>query len=838
MQCGGRALCRRLRVADGEMHRGGRLQHGCAFARRRGVEALRQLANRSQRRRRVAARDRDLRAPPLPPRVGLRADMRVDAIDRCVGVFVAAAPVQETRTRQRRAGVDVPFVEHRRRSRGRGEDRFRFVEPRAIDPHFGREDGGLEQLRGIAASHAVRGGDAAQLLEAAVLAAEMWIDRARLDEAEAVLAAAATSASVLDERDVHARAALARARLLYWRGRYEDAYAAIDRVDPHVGAQADARRQRWRAKIAIARGDSPTALRAIGELTQRLDAATARERAAVLQTAAAVHLAVGDAQAAAERATTALHAARQARDPLRAVRTRIVLAEALRRAGVTSAASVQLHHVRRYARTLPPLLQMRLSPADHVSTLRPLALLLPPDRPRNGIVGVPVVDHVIAIVRACQVADDELVVLADVCARLREQLYAASVAFVAGASANLAVLAADGPRADLDVAHRAIDAGIVIPPHRHDDRIAAAAPIQYGGSTIGALTARWTLGSAQDQSAAAAVLATTAVAAAPIVTAALARRERVVATTGRELLGTTAIMEQVRRLIDRAAAAPFPVLIDGESGSGKELAAHAIHRGGPRRDRPFRTVNCAAIPDDLAEAELFGHVRGAFTGAVGDRTGVFEEAHGGTLFLDEVGELTPRAQAKLLRVLQEGEIRRVGENLPRRVDVRVVAATNRDLPKECDAGRFRIDLLYRLDVIRISMPPLRERAEDIPLLVDHFWREAAGRINSRAALSASTLAALARYHWPGNIRELQNVLASLAVRCPKRGVVPPSALPPVFASPQGSPSWRLEEARRTFEERFVRAALARSGGHRARAAAELGVSRQGLTKLMSRLGIS
>jgi transcriptional regulator with PAS, ATPase and Fis domain len=300
----------------------------------------------------------------------------------------------------------------------------------------------------------------------------------------------------------------------------------------------------------------------------------------------------------------------------------------------------------------------------------------------------------------------------------------------------------------------------------------------------------------------------------------------------------TPAMEQVRRLIERAAPAPFPVLIDGESGVGKELVAQAIHRGGTRRDRPFRVLNCAAIPDDLAEAELFGHVRGSFTGAVGDRPGVFEEAHGGTLFLDEIGELSPRAQAKLLRVLQEGEVRRVGENLSRRVDVRIVAATNRDLRAECEASRFRLDLLYRLDVIRIALPPLRDRAEDVPMLVEHFWRDAAGRLNSRATLSASTIAALARYHWPGNVRELQNVLAALAVRCPKRGVVPPSALPPAFVAPQGSPAWRLEEARRTFEERFVRAALARSGGHRGRAAAELGVSRQGLTKLMSRLGIS
>ncbi len=281
------------------------------------------------------------------------------------------------------------------------------------------------------------------------------------------------------------------------------------------------------------------------------------------------------------------------------------------------------------------------------------------------------------------------------------------------------------------------------------------------------------------------------------------------------------------------------MLVDGESGSGKELVARAIHRGGPRRQRPFCTVNCAALPDDLVEAELFGHARGAFTGAVAERAGVFEEAHGGTLFLDEVGELAPRAQAKVLRVIQEGELRRVGENVSRRVDVRLVAATNRDLQREVEAGRFRLDLLFRLDVVHITVPPLRERRDDIPLLAEQFWRESTGRIGSRATLAASTISALARYDWPGNVRELQNVLAALAVRSPKRGIVPPSALPVNVANLSPDVGlWRLDQARRTFEERFVRAALVRTGGHRGRAASELGVTRQGLTKLLTRLGIA
>ena len=292
-------------------------------------------------------------------------------------------------------------------------------------------------------------------------------------------------------------------------------------------------------------------------------------------------------------------------------------------------------------------------------------------------------------------------------------------------------------------------------------------------------------------------------------------------------------MSALRQTIERAAAAPFAVLIEGESGSGKELVARAIHRGSARRHKPFCTLNCAALPDDLVEAELFGHTRGAFTGAVAERAGVFEEAHGGTLFLDEIGELTPRAQAKVLRVIQDGELRRVGENVSRRVDVRIVAATNRALAREVEAGRFRLDLLYRLDVVHITVPPLRERREDIAVLAEHFWRDATDRVGSRATLGAATLAALARYDWPGNVRELQNVLAALAVRTPKRGVVPPSALPPCFAERGPADSRSLDEARRTFEHRFVRAALVRTGGHRGRAAAELGVTRQGLTKLMT-----
>jgi transcriptional regulator with GAF, ATPase, and Fis domain len=306
-----------------------------------------------------------------------------------------------------------------------------------------------------------------------------------------------------------------------------------------------------------------------------------------------------------------------------------------------------------------------------------------------------------------------------------------------------------------------------------------------------------------------------------------------------ELVGASAAINEVRRAVTRAAAAPFAVLIEGESGVGKELVARAIHCLSARRERRFCDLNCAALPDDLLESELFGHARGAFTGAITDRAGLVEEADGGTLFLDEVPDLSPRAQAKLLRVLQQQEVRRVGESFSRKVDVRIVSAVNRDMRGEAAAGRFRQDLLYRLDVIRIRVPPLRERPEDVPVLAQHFWRLLAPRVGTRATLAHNTITALARYSWPGNVRELQNVMSALAVAAPPHGQVRSSLLPSVISgSPAASLPTRLAEARVEFERRFIETALARAGGRRARAARELGLSRQGLLKMIMRLGLS
>ena len=297
-------------------------------------------------------------------------------------------------------------------------------------------------------------------------------------------------------------------------------------------------------------------------------------------------------------------------------------------------------------------------------------------------------------------------------------------------------------------------------------------------------------------------------------------------------------METVRRAVMKAAASPFPVLIEGESGAGKELVARAVHAASIRRGRRFCALNCAAIADELVEAELFGHTRGAFTGAVAERVGLFEECQGGTLFLDEVAELSARVQAKLLRTLQEGEVRRVGESGTRKIDARIVAATNRPLNGEVSAGRFRNDLRYRLDVLRIAIPPLRERLEDIPPLVRHIWSVLAKRTGSRAVLSPSALSTLGAHDWPGNVRELQNVLASAMVAGPQRGVIGPHGLPShIMRTTAMTSRATLADARREFEERYVRAALARSGGRAIVAARELGVSRQGLRKLTTRLGL-
>ncbi len=456
--------------------------------------------------------------------------------------------------------------------------------------------------------------------------------------------------------------------------------------------------------------------------------------------------------------------------------------------------------------------------------------------------GWEMVDDFVDVLRLCQDIEDEQTALARVGAFVRERLQASSVAFVVREGRTPRVITRVGSTAaGVDLALRTMETGVPVAPSRSEGPVESACPVRHAAEVIGALWCRWSAGMPIAPQQASTLLGIAAAAAAPSVRLALARVPPVVRNNPvPELVGESAVMTAVRDAIVRAAASPFSVIVEGESGSGKELAAHAIHGRSPRRHRRFCAINCAALVDDLVEAELFGHARGAFTGATTDRPGLFEEAGGGTLFMDEIAELGARVQAKLLRVLQEGEVRRVGESLVRKVDVRIVAATNRPLAGEVASGAFRADLWYRLDVIRITLPPLRERIEDVPVLAHHLWRGLAERTGSRAVLSPATVSALAAYDWPGNIRELQNVLASILVSAPPSGLVGPAALP-VHVARVAAINTRLStlaEARRQFEERYVRAALARAAGRTAAAAKDLGISRQGLVKLMGRLGIA
>jgi transcriptional regulator with PAS, ATPase and Fis domain len=450
------------------------------------------------------------------------------------------------------------------------------------------------------------------------------------------------------------------------------------------------------------------------------------------------------------------------------------------------------------------------------------------------------VDEFVGVLRLCQDTEDERVALSRVGAYVRERLQASSVAFVVRDGPSVRTLGSAGlQQADVDAALTAIESGCAVAAPADCGPTSSAAPVRYAADVIGALSARWSAGVPVSRNDAAALLGVAAVAAAPSLRGVLDRERPAPNTAVPELVGESPGIRAVREAVVRAAKSPFPVLVEGESGVGKELVARAIHRGSSRRDRKFSAINCAALVDDLVEAELFGHVRGSFTSAHADRPGLFEEVSGGTLFLDEVAELGTRVQAKLLRTLQEGEVRRIGESFTRRVDVRIVAATNRPLAVEVNAGRFRRDLWYRLDVIRIPIPPVRERLEDIPLLVRHIWADLSMRTGSRATLAGSAIGALAAYDWPGNVRELQNVLASMMVSAPRRGVVGSSLLPAhITRAAALTPASTLQAARLQFETRFIRAALARANGRTAVAARELGVSRQGLAKILTRLGLA
>jgi DNA-binding NtrC family response regulator len=315
------------------------------------------------------------------------------------------------------------------------------------------------------------------------------------------------------------------------------------------------------------------------------------------------------------------------------------------------------------------------------------------------------------------------------------------------------------------------------------------------------------------------------------------------------LIGSGPAMQRVFAAIQKVAETDLTVLVRGESGTGKELVAQALHQRSPRRDRPFVAVNCAAISAELVESELFGHEKGAFTGADARRLGRFETAHGGTIFLDEIGDMAPETQAKVLRVLQERTLVRVGGTQPIGVDVRVVAATHRHLEQEVARGSFREDLYYRLRVVELVLPPLRERAEDVPALALRFLAQVSERLGRAAPrLGAGAFAALVRHAWPGNVRELRNAIEQAAVLAsgPVIGEddlrldgAPANAAPAEPAA--GSAGLPFAEAKRRAVERFERAflldALRASGGNISRAAEQVGMVRQSLQQKIRELGL-
>ncbi|MFP7755266.1 sigma-54-dependent transcriptional regulator [Thermodesulfobacteriota bacterium B35] len=310
------------------------------------------------------------------------------------------------------------------------------------------------------------------------------------------------------------------------------------------------------------------------------------------------------------------------------------------------------------------------------------------------------------------------------------------------------------------------------------------------------------------------------------------------------MIARSTLMKELFRLARKVARHQTTVLITGESGTGKELIAQGIHHESPRRRAPFLAVNCGSIPDSLLENEFFGHVRGAFTGADCNRKGLFEQAQGGTLFLDEIGELPVAMQVKLLRVLQERHIRRVGGNREYPVDIRILCATSRDLALEVREGRFREDLYFRLNVVEIHLPSLRERPEDIPLLADHFL----GRVKTATGLdikgiSPSALSRLVAYQWPGNVRELENVIERAAIMAEKQ-VIQPENLPGILAAKSESRriddyfhTYSIKKAKKIMEKRLIIRALEAADGNKSRASELLEISYPSLLGKIKKYGI-
>jgi transcriptional regulator with PAS, ATPase and Fis domain len=294
-------------------------------------------------------------------------------------------------------------------------------------------------------------------------------------------------------------------------------------------------------------------------------------------------------------------------------------------------------------------------------------------------------------------------------------------------------------------------------------------------------------------------------------------------------------MMEIARLIKEVSAVDVPVLITGESGTGKELVARSIHSRSARKDKPFLAINCAALPESLQESELFGHAKGAFTGAGESKKGLFEEADGGTLLLDEIGEMGPGTQVKLLRVLQDGEVRQVGSTHSTHVNIRILSSTNQPFSALTDQNRFRRDLLFRINVVRIHLPPLRERADDLPLLVDHFVSKFSERYQKPVrGVDADAMRLLRHHDWPGNIRELENCLKRSVILCAEPTIRARDLEALDTASGSGQAGGRLDEQ----EKGLILEALHRHGWNQKRTAVELGIGVTTLWRKIKKYGLT
>jgi len=666
------------------------------------------------------------------------------------------------------------------------------------------------------------------MIEGRIRQATIRVAEAALVEAEGLCRAVLEGPDVGPALRSWTRAVLADA--LVWQGRAHEApdfeCDELSGLHPPVIAEAC----EVKTRVLLAKGEMFEAGGCVAHL-KTLAADTRDARVQLIAHAAdlAVLAAAGDLARAGEAFSALLAAVRVAKVPLRDAWARLVWIDALRRRGDDPSARPHLARMRRVEPIAPALLRreirqrlsINVSPNGHPSWL---------PQPRSMLS--------IALLRTAQEDDDDMAAVRRVIARVAAELHASRLDVLSHAGGPPTIVCSSGEGLQTKLGARVLETGLAVGPERQNGGVELGIPVRFASRVLAALVCRWPVDGAVSRDAGELVeLASVMVA--PRLDAWLTARhdEAKSAIAVPELLGVSELMATVRKAIVRAAAAPFTVLIEGESGVGKELAARGVHHLSARRERRFCDLNCAALPEELLESELFGHAKGAFSGAVVDRAGLFEEADGGTLLLDEVADLSPRAQAKLLRAIQQQEVRRVGESFSRKIDVRLIAAANRDMRAEATAGRFRQDLLYRLDVIRIQIPPLRDRPDDIPLLAEHCWKAATARTGSRARLSPATLSELARYSWPGNVRELQNVIASLAIAAPRRGWVRPGLLPAIIGATTTVSATRLADARLQFERKFVEVALARAGGNRARAARALGLSRQGLLKTLARLGL-